>query len=242
MSDCGSGARNSFCSYLARIQRSFSSLRVQQSQSAHTPGRCHGVGAPALPFEHAACHVQTEHTARQCHVHGCHRGSVHIAPLPTHARHTPVPTCGSEHLHVLGYALTPTATTLQSAPSGPPRPAPRSPACPRHASPGTAGPIPHPAGSREGRLPRSVPRERSAVLSPLPSRLRRTKAVAASVPPGAAGPPDRCAPCRRYLLPFYPSASGGRPSMPRAEHAHCRRPLTRSYPLISGRMGSCWDE
>lgn len=53
---------------------------------------------------------------------------------------------------------------------------------------------------------------------------------------------DRCVLCCRYLLPFYPSASGGRPSMPRAEHAHSRRPLTRSYPLISRRMGSCWDE
>lgn len=61
-------------------------------------------------------------------------------------------------------------------------------------------------------------------------------------PGGAAGPADRCAPSRRYLLPFYPSASGGRPSMPRAEHAHCHRPLTRAPPLISHRMGSRWDE
>lgn len=59
---------------------------------------------------------------------------------------------------------------------------------------------------------------------------------------GLRGRADRCVPCRRYLLPFYPSASGGRPSMPRTEHAHSRRPLTRSYPLISRRMGSCWDE
>lgn len=226
MSDCGSGARNSFCSYLARIQRSFSSLRVEQR---HTPaGLCRGAGAPALPFEHPARQVPARPSPGLC---------AHRAAPDTRRAHS-CTDLRPAHLRAPGRALTPRAAALvpHGEPSGP------STRCPA---------LPRPHRAAQGRpAPRRTPPAAaglgaaalSAALSLLPSRPQPTKAVAASVPPGAAGPPDRCAPCRRYLLPFCPSASGGRPSMPRAEHAHCSRPLTRSYPLISGRMGSCWDE
>lgn len=224
MSDCGSGARNSFCSYLARIQRSFSSLRVEQRHTgANAAGLRHGAGAPAPPFE------RQEQTPRRRATCTAVSGALRSSPRSRHA-----PACTDLRLRTsrrrAACSRRATAPILHGDPSGPST-AERCPALPCP---------PAPRQPRDGQ-PRAAPRRQqearcraalSAALSLLPSRLQPTKAVAASVPPGAAGPPDRCAPCRRYLLPFYPSASGGRPSMPRAAHAHCSRPLTRSYPLI----------